>query len=400
MTLNLANKDYRQTFENKDYATGGTIDIKIPGYPAVEMGLSVTATGIQDYFVPYVIDPDVDMYNVTRQLDLFQMKVDLKGGDQALTGQQEKAVVDNYARPAWESMQTAIEAATAIRLKTAAFYSPILTPTGLGGVNAFANISAVDAMMTSLQLPRSQRVLVMNITDANSVSDSLQNSFNNALNENVSNYAYVGGSKEKGRLANLDLFRSDQFLIHNAGPLNTTGGITVDTISADGTQLTLQGVPHNTTKLIYAGDRIAIPSVNLVQAIGKATTAYTLVVTAATDAFGVGDGTIVVNLSYPLFASGEHQNVASLPVNSAPVAIFPDYKLNFAFTYSGLSAVPLQLSDIYGATNSNFSDKQNKGPVKVVAQGSATEFTNVFRISQLIGIKAFAPYIIALPSAV
>lgn len=398
MVLNIANQDYKESFEQKNYATGGTINIKIPGYPAVEKGLSVTPTGIQDLYVPYTIDPDNDMYSVTRELNVFEQKVDLVGGEKALTGDQQEAIVDNYAEPSWQSLQVSLEEACALRLKTAAFYSPIMTPADLGGVNTYSAISSVETMMYNLQLMKGARSMIMNFDDANAVSDSLQNSFNTALNKNVSQEAYVGGSMDKGRLGGLDIFRSNQFLVHNAGPLNTTAGITVSSLSADGMTLTLAGVPSNTSTMIYAGDRIAIPSVFLLQAIGKAVTRYTLVVTASQDADGNGDGTVDVVLSYPLLASGEHANVASLPAGSAPVSIFPDYKLNFAMTRAGLSAVPLMIDDIYGAANS--ARTKSKVPVKVVLQGSATEFTNVFRMAQLVGIKAFAPYLIALPSAV
>jgi len=132
--------------------------------------------------------------------------------------------------------------------------------------------------------------------------------------------------------------------------------------------------------------------------ISKEELSTKLVVAAAQDANGNGSGQVTLTLKYPLVASGQHANVSALPAPGASVYVFPDYNFNVAYTKSGLSVVPLNMFDIYGADNSNARSDQSV-PVKVNLQGQVKEYQNVFRISQMVGTEAFTPYLVALPSA-
>lgn len=391
--INTANRQHVETFRQNGYATGGSIDVKVPGYPSVQRGLSVTAQDIQDLVIPYVITEN-DIYNVARNLSVYEEIFDILGGNAALTKVQEKAIVDNYSWPAYQALEADIEIQAAQNLKTTAYLTPIDGIDVLGSINTFPAMSKINMLMNYLKFG-TERYFMMNLTDANAVSDSLQNMFNEPINTRITKNALVAD----GRLAGMDVYQSPDVLPHTAGPLAGVSGITVTNVSSDGTQITLTGVGTSTGVLVKAGDRISIPSVNIVNPITHAVIPFRLVVTAAIDANGLGNNTVVVTLSYPLLASGEHANVASLPANGAPVDVFPSYNMNFAYVPSGLSAVPLPLGDIYGAANSNVKVQGNGGvPVKVVMQGSATAFTNIFRISCLIASRAFAPYVIAVPS--
>ena len=396
--LNTANREYVEQFAQQEYMTGGTINIKIPGYAAVENGLSVSATDIQDLIVPYTITTN-DIYNVTRNLNLFEQRFDIRGGTNALTKPQKKAIVDNYAYPAFQALEAAIETTAANRLLTTAYFSPVDLPSKLAPVNTFSSISQVSEMMDYLKLDQSNRVIMMNITDARRIADSLQNMFNSAINQGITMNARVGGP-DKGHLAGFDMFQSTELLTHTAGALGAiTSGITVSSVNAGGTTITLTGVTSTTSQLVNAGDRFAIPSVNILSPVNGNVLPYGLVVTAATNANGDGAGNVTITISYPLMASGEHANVTAIPSNGATVLSFPSYKMNFAYVPSGLSAVPLMLGDIFGATNSD-AKGDNKCPVKVVAQGSVSSFSNIFRIAMLVGVQAFAPYVVALPSSI
>lgn len=394
--FNTGNIVYLPTFTQQEYATGGVVNIKIPGYPLVTRGLAVTAQAIEDLIIPYTITPD-DIYNVPRALTVFDELLKIVGKGGALTKDQKAAIVDNYAMPAYTSLEGALESESALRLQKAAYLTPIDTVDKLGSINTFSMINKVTTMANALKFQKS-RVMMMNLQDAGAVSDSLQNMFNTAINTRITKEALVGGP-DKGRLAGLDLYQCADIKKHEAGVSAGRSGMTISSISSDGSQITIAGVESSTSVLVKAGDRISIPSVYLVDPVNKNAIPYKLVVKAASDANGNGSGSVTVTLSYPLMASGEHANVASLPANGAPVYIFGNHNNNYCYVPSGLSIVPLELPDIRGAENSSVkADQTKRVPFKVMIQGLVSSGENIFRISGFVGIKALPPYIIELPS--
>jgi len=391
-----ANRDFVEMFDGKTYSTGGTINVKVPGYPQVQRGLSVTPTAIQDLVVPLTITED-DIYSVTRDISIFDGKFNITGYDSALTEDVEERIVDNYAYPAFLALMADLEYELYYKLKIAAWYSPIDTVDSLGSINNFAAVQSVDTLMGQLRLPNMSRSMIFNYNDAANVSASLQNMFNVGVNEKVTKEAWIGGSADKGRLASLDCYRSNSFFTHEAGPLAGETDLEVVSVSTDGTQIVINGATASTAQLINAGDRISIPTITWLDPVSKNVLSTKVVVAAAEDANGDGTGSVTITLAYPLLASGEHANVSALPAVGASVYVFPDYNLNVAYTKSGLSVVPLTMPDIYGAANSDSSDSQGV-PVKVNLQGQVTAYQNIFRISQMVGSKGFTPYLVALPS--
>lgn len=391
-----SNHDYEEQFNQKEYATGGAINVKIPGAPPVQRGLSVTATNIQDLIVPYVIT-EQDIYSVTRNLNSFQNLFSILSSDKALTTEQKKAVVDNYGYPAYESMQAEIELECATRLKTTAYITPVDTIAKLTAVNNYNSVSQCEQLATDLKIS-SDRFMMMNTRDARLVSNSLQNYFAQSYALPILKKAAVLGG-DKGNLAGFDVYRSTELKKHTAGSLGQNAtALTVTSVGADGSSITFSGAASNTSTQIVAGDRITIPTVNLVDNISHSDIDYLLVVTASEDAQGDGAGNISVNISFPLLASGEHQNVSALPGVGAGATVFPDRYINYAYTRAGISTVPLLLPEIYGAVNNE--TKQRGFPMRVVLQGAALDFQNNYRIATMVGIQCFAPYIIELPSAV
>lgn len=390
-----SNHDYQDTFEQKEYATGGSIDVKIPGAPPVQRGLSVTASNIQDFIINYTIT-EQDIYSVTRNLNANESLFKIISSDKALTTEQKKAVVDNYGYPAYQAVAADIELEAAARLKSIAYITPVDTIEKLSQVNNYNSVSQCEQLATDLKLSP-ERFMMMNTRDARLVSNSLQNYFAQSYSLPIlKNAAVLGG--DKGNLAGFDVYRSTELKKHTAGSLGQAGtALTVNSVSADGTTITFSGAASNTSVQIVAGDRISIPSVNLVDNIAHTDIDFLLVVTAQDDARGDGAGNISVTLSYPLMASGEHQNVSALPANGAAATVFPNRYINYAYTRAGLSTVPLLLPEIYGAVNSK---TQSMGfPMRVMLQGAALDFQNNYRIATMVGIQPFAPYIIELPSS-
>lgn len=395
--FNTANREYEGMFTQKNFATGGNIQIKVPGYGTVQRGSTVTAEAIDDLVVNYPIVDD-DIYNATKQVGVYQQIFDILGGKRALVGDDKKAIVDNYAYPAYETLSAAIAKECVTKLKTNAYFSTVDTVESLSGISTFADINAITTLMNSLSLSN-KRYLMMNLTDAGSVANNQQNAFNVALNTNISKEARIGGP-DKGRFAGIDLYQAVALdAIHESGTLAQRAGMTVVSIAADGLSITIDGVPSDMTTQVLAGDRFSVPSVFLYNNVYKTVLRTKFTFVAAEDTDGNGDGTITIPVNYPLLATGQHAYLSALPGAGAPVYCFPDHALNFAYVPSGLNVACVPMTDVYGAINSDVRGNVNV-PTKVYLQGLATDLNNIFRISMLAGIKAITPYIVCTPSAV
>lgn len=393
-----ANKKFQAEFDRKDLALGGNLAIKFPGYPNVQYGLSASATSLTDLIINYNITED-DIRSTVYQLNVNEEKFDIVGGTAAVTKMRKDEIVDNYAWPAMEAIKSSVEADACYKLLINTMYTPIYNRSLLGGVNSFSSISQMRTFMDTLGLPRDQRYLSMNFSDAQSVANSQQNQFNPMLNKLITDSACIGGSRQKARFSGFDMYQSSQLNKFVAGPLADVAGITVSSVSADGTQVVLTGVTHTTGQLINAGDMIAIPSVNLLNVPYKNVVEPTLVLRAVTDANGDGSGNVTVTLPFPLLTSTMQAWIDALPEPGAPVQVYPSVNQNYGYTPSGISMVSLLIGDIAGAENSVQTPENNgRMPFKVIAQGAALTLTNNFRITNWTGIQAFTPYVVALPS--
>ncbi len=395
--LATANRDYLEQFQTQGYATGGAIRIKLPINPSTQRGLAVTPSGIDDLVMDYTIT-DNDIYNVVFSGNLYQELFSFVDMRKALTVPEQKAVVDNYAFPAFQTMMVDQETEAAYRLKVNSMFTPIDEVSKLSALNNISSMTAVRVFMDRIQLNTMSRTFMMNLNDGQNVANSLANMFNASINEKIVRTSFVGGGRDKGVLAGMDCIQSNQLLKHTAGELSAVTGITISEIDASGTVITLTGVPATTAQLVNAGDLFSIPSVNLLQRIGYAVLPEKLVVVAMEDANGDGAGNVEITLPFPLLISGMHANVSALPAPGASVIAYPDYNPNYAYTKAGLSAVPLTLGDIDGAKNSS-NKGMNSCPVKAYSQGSVESGVNIFRISQILGLRAFTPYVVPVPTA-
>ena len=390
--FNTANLDYVSEYTKPGYDKGDTINIRVPGYPSVTTGLSVSAQDFDDRVVPFTLS-ESDIYNVTRELNLYEGRTDFAGGS--------KEAIARYATQQALAMEAKIESQCVTKLTQSAYLTPIDRLSKLQALNSYSGVQNVTTMARKLKFSQDDLVFMMNCDDAASVRNSLQNMFNPAINTGITKRAVLGN------LASMDIFESaDMSAPHVASKSANRVDLTVQAVAADGTSITLQNFTANDTDVLKAGDRIAIPSVNVLDPISKVATNYTLVVTVAPAADGTltydadGSGHATFLLSEPLFAAGEHANVSALPAVSAATEVFPSYKLNFAYTQAGLSAIPLPLGDIHGADMSSLAKSSGRIPVRSYMQGVNTSFVNTFRISMFVAIKVFPQYVIAVPTAV
>lgn len=394
------------------YGVSDVVNIKKPGYPTVQRGVAVTAEDIIDEVAAYVLSEN-DIYNVTYNVNIKKLNMQFVGGQVCLSGDpnidpnddklanpQARTLIDNYVYPAAISIISDVEKELATKARNAAFYTPIDTPAKLGAVNSYSSVSSVEALMDDLGF-MNNRIGVMNVRDAKQVADSLQNMFNESFNINITKNARIGGP-DKGRLAGLDIFRT------NGGTLVDTPecpqfavnpNITVASVSADGSQITFSGVDTVTSVLITAGTMISIPSVQLLSQASKVVLNTKLVVTSKFDASGDGAGNVTITLDEPLVATGMQANVDSIPAASAAAEIFPGHKNNIFYVPMGIIANPIPLAEIVGADNKRYHVAAENIDVMCYVQGLATSGLNTYRMSTMIPTLGIGRYLINLPSS-
>jgi hypothetical protein len=404
---------YRGVEEFNDHAGYGVSDIvniKKPGYPTLQLGVATTAEAIIDAVQPYTV-ADTDIYNTSYDVNIRKIKMQVVGGRVAFSGDpnfnpdnakeinpQAKTMIDNYIYPSAVTIKGGIETSLATKAKNAAFYTPIDTPAKLGSINSYASISSVEALMEELGFITS-RYGMMNTTDSKLVADSLQNMFNETINKDITREARLGGP-DKGRLASIDIYRSNVIPIQEEAPqFAVSPTFTVSSVAANGSTITFTGVDAVATVIFNAGSKIAIPSVRLINQVTKKVLETSLVITVAEDAIGDGAGNVLVTLSEPLVAVGMQANVDSLPAAAAPAELFPAHRNNFFYVPMGIIANPIGLGDIVGADNSRYVLRGANVDITCYIQGVVNEGVNTYRMACLCPTLAFPRYLIHLPSA-
>lgn len=388
-----ANRMYQKAFTPAGYATGGNVQIKLPGTPTVQRGLATSATDIQDLTVNYPIVEN-DIYSVNRNMNLYEEIFDFVGGKRSLTLTDRKAIVDNYSWPAFQAIQAQMEITAAYRFGTSAFLTSIDSAAAFGAINNVSQVNDLRNLALKMKFPQDELTLMMNSDDYTSIANSLNNSFVTP----VSSAILDSGRFRDKKLSGWNVWETVDMATIAACASAGRAGVTVSSYNGSTGVLTLTGMASLTSVLITAGTRIVIPAVKILQNNTKRVLEYNLVVTAAADAVGDGAGNCAVTLSSPLLASGEHANVSALPAGGNAVQILGARKPNYGYVKSGLSSVMLPLGDIAGATNSNVKG-DNGCPVKVNVQGNVSDYSNVFRISVLQASKVISAYVLDFSSA-
>lgn len=393
------------------YAPGNNVDIKIPGYPTVQTGLAVTAEDIVDRTVSYTLQEE-DIYNVTYQIDIQSIGIDVVGGELAFTGNpyrnpnndkeinpQARAFIDNYVFPAGEVINAKIESVIMDKIKSAAFYSPIDVPSKLATINSYSNVSSVRTLMNNLGM-MNKRYAFMNEDDYQGVADSLQNMFNEPINRNITTTGKYGEKTlsdfiftSANTISNTTV--SPQFTANNS-----SAGVEVLSLSADGKTIVFTGVITTAGLVFNAGTLIAIPAVKLLNKVTKFALETGLVVVVPVDTNGNNDGTVTVVLDEPLIAADMQANVNILPAATDPAIVFQAHRNNYFFVPMGVVANPVKLGRIVGADNNRYMNAGKNMDITSYVQGLVTSGANTYRMSCQCPTLAIPSYLVNLPSTI
>ena len=382
------------------YTSGYTFNVKVPGNPDVNTGLNLTVQDIEDKVIPVTVDPSKDLANVTYNLNAVESLLNVYNGKAALTKQSKKNIVDNYAYPTAVSLSSFVENRAIDELSGNGYLTPIDELSKLTKASSFSDVSQAKSFMDILGFPMSSRFAMLNANDYRLIADSLQNAFNSPLNDNISRNLKIKTSNG-GQLSDFGVYSAPLIPIHTVGEQYAINPkFAVESISADGTQITFKTVGTVSTRLFKKGDMIWIPSVKLLRRTYHSVTEYGLTVTVAADAVGQGAaGKCTVTISDPLKVTGMHANVSALPAVDAAAELMPSHRKNFFYTMSGLILCSLATDDIIGAENGSYTSDYGL-IVKTCVQGAINATSNTINTSTLNAIRAFPTYIAVVPTLV
>jgi len=396
-------------FTNSDgRAPGQSVEIKLPGYPTVQLGLSVTAEDIVDRIISYLITNN-DIYNVTREINFQSIGLNIVGNRAAFISNpyldpdnkqamnpQAQQLIDNYAIPAGRVLEAKIETVISEKIRTAAFYTPIDSNSKIQPVDSYAAISNVRKLMNQLGFMKAQRCAFMNNDDYDLVASSLQNMFNQDINKKITN---TGEYMEKG-LADFKFKECNTIAPtpespqYAANPDST--GVQVASIAADGSTITFSGVISTVSTVFNAGTKISIPAVKPINKITKLSYKTNLVICVKEEALGDGAGNVTVTLSEPLVAVGDQANVNVLPAASDAAEVFQGHNNNYFAIPMGIIANPVPLGVIHSADQSNY--RKDKMAISAYIQGLVQNGVNTYRMSCQMPTLAIPSYLMFLPS--
>lgn len=358
--------------EDSKRSVGQSIAIKQQGYGAGGRGLVPNVEDLNDRVINLTIN-ETDVYTSSVQANVLETVLNFLGGDKALTDLQRKHVVDNYAVPNAEVISANIEKETISRFSNTIHYTITDSPEKIVRMDSIAQLIRTQSLMNSLNMPQTTRWCSLPTEDMANLKIALGNSYNNNVNKNINEDNVLSALDSAPMLAKFKLLESTVQTVHEPGEQYAINKqFQVESISADGTEITFKNVGTVSSRLFKAGDVIFIPSVKLLSRITKLPIETTLTVVVAEDANGVGaGGKCTVKLNNALLASGRFANVASLPVNNAPAQLAPRHRKSFFGGMSTLNIISVQLNNLYGASNlmSNYNYEDRDVKIQMYLQG-------------------------------
>ena len=402
--LPTANQKYVGSFHAEfGQATGLTVNVKNPGFNKAIRGLDISSATVQDlsdFVTPITLSKTKDVASMLNNYDSIEEALQIAGGEKSLTKAQVNKmapVIDEYGYENFTSLDTDLQVRCVETLRNAAYITPIDEVSKLGSLDSYDTVQDAMILYKKMDMAQMNPTALLNVEDAGELKSSLKNVYNEPINTKILKESFISN------IAGADVMESSVVFDFDGGALANESSAddrdftlaASNPISDDGYTLNaaLGSGQASVTDVYKAGDRISIPGMTLVTPIYKNVLKTKLVVTVAEDASSDSSGNVSIKISHPLLASGKFANVDSLPGNSEACKVFPPHKVNFIYNKSGLSAIPLPLNDIHGATCS--IKKVGTVPIMVWIQGDIKSGVTDFRILNFVGLKAFPQWCVS-----
>jgi peroxiredoxin len=320
--LKLAKTDYDGMFTEKTYKPGDTVKVRLRNRFITQRGDTVTSQDLEEksrdltilplFSVPFTYTPT----DLTRKIADFSEEI-LQPAVDSLTAQICLTVSQYADQQLWRTVGTAGTA-----------------------INSFAASNAANTELTKAATPMGDWYQALSIEDADSLSNSLQNSFNVGLNTEITKSAMIG------HLGAFDIWREHTIFDHETF-VGAIGTPIVNGSVADGAAtIVASGFTASQTGILKAGDIVTFSGVYDINPLSYQS--YTpklaqFVVDADVNSDGAGAVTFVVRNPAVYVTTKATQTVSGQILNGATINVVGQtnggYKTNIAFRKKALILV-------------------------------------------------------------
>lgn len=383
-----ANRGYEGDFKMADYKIGDSLNIRKQNHFIVGDGRIGTVQDVIEETETLTVD---HQFHTLIEYSSKDLTLDIDNGLERFA--------ERYIDPAIQEIvhkmevQLALDAINELNFATGTPGTP---------VNTFAAVDLTGAKMLEQGMPmKPNAYMALSVRDASALKSSLQNSFNDTLNDDISFYSKLG------RLSYFDMFQNQAIQRHTTGSL--AGSPTVNGTVTSGNTIVLDGAQAGQDDVFTKGDVVTFAGTNSVNPIGRSDTGQLMqfvVLENADSGGGGGPVTITVSPAIVSDVSNPRRNVSAAIADTAVVSILGvvapgtpvTYNVNTAYSARGLDIVvpPLERLDIpesYVKT-----DKDANVSIRVSKQGDILNDINVLRLDVLWGAKWHDQYAVKLVS--
>jgi hypothetical protein len=361
---NQLDQDFKQTY----YKPGDTVNIRKVNKFNVQRGNTITAQDITESTEPVTVQP---FYSVAMDFNLFD----------------ETLIVDDverrYIKPAIQEIISDIEQDIAIA-GTTQCYQYAGTPGS--PLNSFSAVDLAATFLVERDIPADELYFATRPRDASALKSSLQNNFNDTLNQEIS-----FGSR-LGHLSEFDMFRNRGIAYHTAG--TAAGQSTIQTVgtTSSGSTLSLDGLSP-ATSTFKAGDLITVGGVYSLTNLGRTSTLQNMQFMVTADATASG-GAVTISISPAIISdpTDPNRNVSNAIANDSPVTVAASGWNNMAYHRTGLTCVTLTPKPLNTVYCKNMTDPDTGCVIQIASNGDILNNANITRLNVLVGYKWHPQY--------
>lgn len=370
--------EYKEEFAKKGAKIGDTVNIRKPSRYEVTEGATLNIQDSQDQSVPLTLDKHYHVGMAFSQKDR-TLSID--------------RFRERYIEPATIALASKIDSAFYSDMYKAV-YSSVGVPSASALPSTLKGFTLAKAKMALLGAPKGMYTAVVDPLVEASLVEGLKGLFQSS--DQIKNQ-YEDG--EMGRAAGSKFMMSQNVSKHTVGPLGGTPLMNGST-SAGATTLVTDGWTAAAASRLKKGDVISIANVYAVNPQTRQSTGELAQFAVTADVSSDGSGNLTIAIDRAIYASGQYQNVDSLPADNAAITIF-----GHASSYAGIvapqnlvfhkSAFALVSADFElpdeGVKASRAVDKDSGLALTMTSQFDITNYRNVTRLDFLGGWKCIYP---------
>jgi hypothetical protein len=385
--LMTANRGYEGDFKMASYKIGDTLNIRQQNHYIVGDGRIGAVQDINEETEPLTID---HQYHTLISYSSKELTLDIDNGLERFA--------ERYIDPAIQEIvhqmevQIGLDAVNQLNFLTGSAGSPI---------SSFSAVDLTGAKMLEQAMPMKPNAYMnLSVRDGSALKASLQNNFNETLNQDISFYSKLG------RLSYFDMFQNQAIARHTTGTFD--GSPDVDGAVASGNTVVLKGATPSQTGVFKQGDVVSFSGVYSVNPVGRANTGQLMQFLVTADANSTGGGAVTLTLSPSIISdpANSRRNVSNAIADNATVTLAGvtspgtpvTYNVNTAYCSRGLDIVvpPLERLDVVESFVK--TDPDTNVSIRVSKQGDILNDVNVLRLDVLCGFKWHNQYAVKLIS--